>query len=241
MANPDPHSPFRIEDPQPIEDDNYDGPDYTGLGAEGMGAAASGILRRYGLLIGLVILGICVLLVLLVAFPKKPPLDTTRLEALQARIDQLQERLIQLEAGYTELVQFKTQGERAEQLLGRMDQLESTTAQRMEELSEKLIAVEKLAQTPPAPKAAPPATHSPPPKKKAAQTPPKKAAQPAAAAPEPKKPPATETQIQYHTVQAGETLYRISRKYGISVETLTRLNKISGTDIQPGQRLRVSP
>ena len=46
----------------------------------------------------------------------------------------------------------------------------------------------------------------------------------------------------YHRVEKGETLYRISKQYGVSVEELRRLNNI-GTDntIHPGQRLMVSP
>jgi LysM repeat protein len=40
-----------------------------------------------------------------------------------------------------------------------------------------------------------------------------------------------------HLVQKGETLYGISRKYGIDIQTLTELNKLKGNVIQPGQRL----
>ncbi len=46
----------------------------------------------------------------------------------------------------------------------------------------------------------------------------------------------------YHEVRRGETLSRIAQKYGISVEKLCRLNKITPkTVIRPGQRLLVSP
>ena len=44
-----------------------------------------------------------------------------------------------------------------------------------------------------------------------------------------------------HVVQAGETLYRISRIYDVSVEDLRRWNNISGNQINVGQRLIVSP
>ena len=47
---------------------------------------------------------------------------------------------------------------------------------------------------------------------------------------------------QYHKVERGETLYRISKRYGISVEELRRLNKLQdGQAIQTGQKLLVSP
>lgn len=46
---------------------------------------------------------------------------------------------------------------------------------------------------------------------------------------------------QYHKVERGETLYRISRRYGVSVEEIRRLNKIEGNqNIQTGQKLIIS-
>ena len=55
--------------------------------------------------------------------------------------------------------------------------------------------------------------------------------------------PTTTTPTQptagYHAVQAGETLYAISRKYGVPVETLKRLNALTGNTISVGQQLRI--
>jgi LysM repeat protein len=42
---------------------------------------------------------------------------------------------------------------------------------------------------------------------------------------------------QKHTVQTGETLYQISRRYGVSVEEVQKKNQLYGTDIKPGQIL----
>jgi LysM repeat protein len=50
-------------------------------------------------------------------------------------------------------------------------------------------------------------------------------------------PPAS--QAQYHTVAAGETLYAISRRYGLTVDRLKELNNLTGNIISVGQRLRV--
>lgn len=45
----------------------------------------------------------------------------------------------------------------------------------------------------------------------------------------------------YHKVERGETLYKISKRYGIAVEEICRLNKFKqGQTIQPGQKLLVS-
>ena len=47
-------------------------------------------------------------------------------------------------------------------------------------------------------------------------------------------------QVVYHEVQSGETLYRISRRYNVSVDSLRRLNGLSEQDtIHPGQKLKV--
>lgn len=48
-----------------------------------------------------------------------------------------------------------------------------------------------------------------------------------------------ELENEYHTVGAGETLYSISRIYGIKVEELIAMNSIINNQIQPGQRLLV--
>ncbi len=44
----------------------------------------------------------------------------------------------------------------------------------------------------------------------------------------------------YHSVKQGETLYRIALTYGISVETIKRLNQLEDNNIQVGQQLIVS-
>ncbi len=44
----------------------------------------------------------------------------------------------------------------------------------------------------------------------------------------------------YHTVNAGETLYRISRNYGVTIAQLKEWNNLTGNLISIGQRLIVS-
>ena len=47
--------------------------------------------------------------------------------------------------------------------------------------------------------------------------------------------------VRYHTVRKGETLYGISRRYGLPVKEIRRLNKIpEKATLKPGDRLRVS-
>jgi len=49
----------------------------------------------------------------------------------------------------------------------------------------------------------------------------------------------TQKNIQYHTIQRGETLYSIARKYRMSVAELKQLNHMTGDDIRAGKRLKV--
>ena len=51
--------------------------------------------------------------------------------------------------------------------------------------------------------------------------------------------PSNGTREEYHSVSAGETLYAISRRYGLTVDALKQLNGLTGNNISIGQRLRV--
>lgn len=54
------------------------------------------------------------------------------------------------------------------------------------------------------------------------------------------KKPAVKRSFKYHLVGDGDTLYSLSHKFGISVEKLRQLNKLSpDAYIQPGQKLIV--
>ncbi|HHG73603.1 MAG TPA: LysM peptidoglycan-binding domain-containing protein [Persephonella sp.] len=44
---------------------------------------------------------------------------------------------------------------------------------------------------------------------------------------------------RYHYVKKGETLYRIAKKYNVSVEEITKLNKIKNNLIKPGMVLKI--
>ena len=57
-------------------------------------------------------------------------------------------------------------------------------------------------------------------------------------APEPAPRPATGGPV-YHTVESGDTLFSLARRYGTTVETILDLNGSDSTTIQVGQRLRV--
>ncbi len=49
----------------------------------------------------------------------------------------------------------------------------------------------------------------------------------------------TKSRAKYHTVKKGEVLGSIARRYGTTVGAIQRLSGVRGTNIRPGQRLRV--
>ncbi|WP_299016232.1 glucosaminidase domain-containing protein [uncultured Polaribacter sp.] len=51
--------------------------------------------------------------------------------------------------------------------------------------------------------------------------------------------PAVIVKNNYHTVQKGETLYAISRKYNISINLLKQINNLKNNDIAIGQKLLI--
>jgi len=52
--------------------------------------------------------------------------------------------------------------------------------------------------------------------------------------------PDTETTSFIHTVQTGETLYAIARKYNISMEELKQINALESNDLRIGQQLKLN-
>ena len=49
----------------------------------------------------------------------------------------------------------------------------------------------------------------------------------------------SEEDISYYTVKAGDTLWSISQRYGITVQTIQSLNGLSTAQLSPGMNLRI--
>lgn len=58
-------------------------------------------------------------------------------------------------------------------------------------------------------------------------------------APAPAPAPVSKPSVRYHKVAPGDTLYSLSRKYGVSVSALQKTNGLSGNLIRKGQSLRI--
>lgn len=140
--------------------------------------------------------------------------EKVQLLALESRLEQLESRLGSIE-GEGGLSQTAGPGNQLILITERLDQLEANMTARINSMANQL-------NTAPA-------------KPVAAATPKTEAAVPA---PAPKK----ETKAKIHTVKQGDTLYRISRRYNLSVEQLRQYNKLnSKASIYPGQKLNIAP
>ncbi len=51
--------------------------------------------------------------------------------------------------------------------------------------------------------------------------------------------PVTQSNTQYHTLQAGETVFRLSKLYGVTIDDIVKWNNIKGFAVSVGQRLVV--
>ena len=139
--------------------------------------------------------------------------EKVQLLALESRLEQLENRLgmIESEGG---LAQTTGQGNQLILLTERLDQLEANMTARINSMANQL-------NTAPAKPAAEATTKT-------------EAAVPDS---ELKK----QTTAKIHTVKKGETLYRISRSYNLSVEQLRQYNQLDPkASIYPGQKLKVS-
>ena len=145
--------------------------------------------------------------------------EKVQLLALESRLEQLESRLgsIESEGG---LSQSGDPGNQLLLLTERLDQLEANITARINNMANQL----DTAALKPAPEAV-----------TKTQTPSK--AETAKTAPAVKK----ETAAKIHTVKQGDTLYRISRRYNLSVEQLRQYNQLDQkASIYPGQQLKVS-
>ncbi len=50
-----------------------------------------------------------------------------------------------------------------------------------------------------------------------------------------------ENEVKFHTVKEGETLYRIHKKYGVSIKDIKKWNHLKSNSLKKGQKLIISP
>jgi LysM repeat protein len=162
--------------------------------------------------IGFLILAI--ILILLFTRSRSSTVENKILD-LENRMTKLEESIAKFEAIDDRVAQIWEQAQTFEQFKERFDRSEASLMLRMDHMAKNIDRMKKQMDKSSARKAKSPTS----------TTVSKKTA---------KK--------RFHTVKPGETLYKIGRQYGLTVEKMRRLNKLTDDAvIHPGQKLLVSP
>ena len=206
------HEDFVISDEHDTEEDEN-------LGREEYYETQPGLLQDKKFLpfiiggIGLVI--IVILLVMVLSGPSGE-VDRMQIQALEEKIQGLEQKLATVGVIDQVLNRIENNEKEIHLFMERVDRFEGTVSTQIDQIIKELGALHRKTGSAPTPQAG------------------AKATQPAA------KPPA-EKKIEVHQVKAGETLYSISRRYGLTVDQLRTYNNI-GKDaaIRPGQKLKLS-
>ena len=201
------------------EDDYIEEDHYSSLRKRRMGLP--GFLKNSGNPFVLAGIGLIVMILLIVSlFAKpRPGVSEAQIREIEKNILLLQDRVSHLETINEKLGELAAEQKKLEQFTARLNQVEASSSQRMNRIAKNLDTLQKQLE----------AAGTKPPTQKST---PKSAAKPA-----PKKPA-----VRFHQVRSGETLYSISRQYGIPVDTLRKLNKFTpSTKIYPGQKISVGP
>jgi LysM repeat protein len=162
-------------------------------------------------------LGILILVLVIVMMGNGAGRQETasRMGLIEKRLDDLEFRLGNLVQDTTAESDLGVLQQANEDLSRRFDSLEKKLEGRLNQINAALVKLEKQRSTPPPKPKTPPAA--------------------------PKKKAPVKAKTQQHTVQKGDTLYKISRKYGMSVDGLRKLNGIGpDSKIYPGQKLKVA-
>jgi LysM repeat protein len=173
------------------------------------------------ILLAIAVVALIAVLLMLLLNSNGDPIAQQKLDALEGRIMALEERLDKYEAIDEKVTRIWEQAKSFEKFKDRFDRSEASMSLRMDHLTMSLEAMQKQLTASQKRAASPPAGSS---------------SEKLTASPKPKP----KTKIKYHLVKAGETLYSISKQYGLKVEELLKLNRMkSGSVIVTGQKLIV--
>jgi LysM repeat protein len=171
--------------------------------------------------------GLLVAVIVVLMFLSSPKsTEKDQIKGIETRLKQIEEKLAKLEWIDTGMARLDRKEKDFAALTERMTQMESSMNRRIDQLGKEVVrpaakqepATVKPESAPPRPEAAP--------------------AKPAPAAPKAEK----DSKTKVHVVEKGETLYGISRRYGIPADQLFKLNHLSPKDpIRPGQKLVLGP
>ena len=161
--------------------------------------------------------GLIVLVILLIFFISRSGNGTEKkqLQSLEARIQQLESKLATIGVIDQALDRLAEQEKKIDLLSKRVERSEATVKTQIDQIIKELGLLHQKTGEKPEPKAK---------------------------APQPVVPGEKDEKSKFHQVRAGETLYGIGKRYGLTVEQLQSYNKLgSRATIQPGQKLRLTP
>ena len=169
---------------------------------------------------GLGLVAVVVILVLIFSRPKNS-VDQEYLQSLETRVQQLEKKLATIGVMDQVIERLDQQEQDLDRIDKITDRFETTVTTQIDQIIKELGALhQKTSQL-------------------------KAAAAPQPGMPAKKQPVASQkakSTAKFHQVQPGETLYRISRRYGLSVDQLRSYNDLTpNTAIYPGQKLKLSP
>jgi LysM repeat protein len=210
------------ENPDQSEQEEYFDEEEYSPWAEGKSQKKDKTLKKppvLFILLAVAIVALVAVLLMLLVSGDGNPISQHKLDALEGRIMALEERLDKYEAIDEKVTRIWEQAKSFEKFKDRFDRSEASMSLRMDHLTMSLETMQKQLNTSQKKAAAPPADATP--KKTSATSTPK-------------------AKIKYHQVKAGETLYSISKQYGLKVEELLKLNRMTtGSVIVVGQKLIV--
>ncbi len=178
------------------------------------------------ILLGLAIVSsLAALLILLLG--SRGSVDHQQIQVLEERILRLEDRLDKFEAIDEKVTRIWEQAKSYEKFKDRYERSEASTSLRMDHLTMSLESLQKQLSEANQAKAAPPSNAT--------------ASTPSVNTKPESKPVESKVQsIQYHKVTPGDTYYSISRRYGLSVKDLLKMNHLTKDDVlQVGQKLIV--
>ena len=134
-----------------------------------------------------------------------------RINTLENRVKSIEEKDQQLDAIRYGMAKMEKLSQSVEQLKSRLDGSEKSLSSRMDQISKAVEALKSSAVRTGIPKGKFPKTSK------------------------------SKVKNRYHIVKSGETLYTISRRYGVTVNALQKMNKLGAGVIHPGQKLLINP
>jgi len=207
-----------------IINEHYAAEEVADLDQEEYYERSSEILRKKSslpfIIGGLALVVLVAMFVIILSRPKNT-VDLEYLQSLETRMQQLEKKLATIGIMDQIIERLGKQEQNLDRLNKKTDRFESTVTTQIDQIIKELgVLHQKTSQIS--------ATAAPQPKTADKR-------QPVAS----KK---TETAAKFHQVQPGETLYRISRRYGLSIDQLRTYNDLAANSaIYPGQKLKLSP